>query len=125
MIKLQDIQKIIREEISKVLSEADLSIKQKINRFTKEVKALGATDFYIKPVVPGSDKYLRKFWVSTSYDAKDLAAVRKWIMSHPEATKNVGIGAENYSYVDKQNKLSYSTYFANDGYHYLSIEPVK
>ena len=123
-MKKQELQKIIREEVSKVLSEADFSIKQKINKFTKEVKALGVTDFYIKPVVPGSDKYLRKIWVNTDTDAKDLAAVRKWIMSHPEATKNVGIGAENYSYADKQNGLMYRCY-AHNGYHYLSIEPVK
>lgn len=121
-MKKSELQRIIREEIGIVLIEADLSIKQKINRFTKEVKALGAPNFYINPAVKGSDKYLRKFYVNTTDGEKDWAAVRKWIMSHPEANKSVGIGVDNYSYMDNQNRLSYSGY-SNGGYYYLSIEP--
>ena len=115
------LQKTIREEFQSTLNETDLSIRQKINRFTKEVKALGAPNFYINPTVKGSDKYLRKFYVNTTDGEKDWAAVRKWIMSHPEAHKKVGVGVDNYSYMDNQNRLSYSGY-SNGGYYYLSIE---
>jgi hypothetical protein len=117
-----ELQKIIKEEIRSVLSEVDISIRQKINKFVKEIQALGAPEFYINPIVKGSNKYLRKFSLNTTNGEMDWAAVIKWIMSHPEAHKSVGIGVDNYSYMDNQNKLSYRGY-SHNGYYYLSIEP--
>jgi hypothetical protein len=121
-MKKSELKQIIKEEIRGVLSEVDMSLRQKINKFVKEMRALGASEFYINPIVKGSNKYLRKFYVNTTNDQKDWSTVKKWIMSQPEAHKNVGIGVDNYSYSDNQNKLNYHGY-SHSGYYYLSIEP--
>ena len=112
---------------TKNLSEAkELSFKQIVNKFVKDIKLAGAPDFFISRTNKyKEDDYTRRFATNIDTDAKELELVKKWIMSKPGSHKKVGIGVDNYAWTDLTNNVAYSTYMSNNGSQYLNITKSK
>ena len=118
-MQIQNKFRYLPQQTTETMTTKTLSLRQKINRFTKTMNELGAVDFYIGKYDHKS--YLTRFHTNIWYDEKNVSLIKKWICSKQEYLKREGIGVCDYRYLDKENNLLYDLYYHN-GYMFLSIE---